>query len=232
MKSDRVSPITRIAVFYDGTYFLNLSRYFKYQHPRLSYLTFTGLQEYFRDRVAECESRDVAFCQVVESHFFRGRYSLHLAKDKGVIESDRYIDELMMYAGVASHYYPLNESKSPPEEKGIDVWLALEAYDLALHKGFDVVVLISGDQDMVPLVRKLSGIGTRVMLVCGRAHWEYQGLAYSLRTSKRLINECPYVVVLNEEVDSKGESIPALNGIFQHSAGREGYYPGGSDADD
>jgi uncharacterized LabA/DUF88 family protein len=59
----------------------------------------------------------------------------------------------------------MDESKTPPHEKGIDVWLALEAYDLAVHKRFDVLVLFAGDQDFVPLVRKVNGLGTRVMLI-------------------------------------------------------------------
>lgn len=216
MKSERVSPITRIAVFYDGSYFINASRYFNNQHPRQSYLAFTGLHEYIRHKVAELEDRDVSFCQIVEAHFFRGRFSLNLAKQKkGALEIDRYIDELLMRAGVVSHYYPMNESKSLPEEKGIDVWLALEAYDLALHKGFDVLVLFSGDQDMVPLVRKLNGIGTRVFLIGLQVKWEHEGFTFSSYVSQVLAKECPYVVYLNEIVDSTDESSAAIvNGIF------------------
>jgi NYN domain len=88
---------------------------------------------------------DVAFCQIVEAHFFRGRFSLTAAKAANHLEADRFVDQLLMYAGIVSHYYPMNETVSPPEEKGIDVWLALEAYDLAVHKRFDVLTLIAGD---------------------------------------------------------------------------------------
>ena len=118
-----------------------------------------------RHKVAEKEQQDVSFCQVVESHFFRGRYSLTAAKEGNSLESDRFVDQLLMWAGIVSHYYPMDESKKPPQEKGIDVWLALEAYDLAVHKRFDVLVLFAGDQDFVPLARKVNGIGTRVMLM-------------------------------------------------------------------
>lgn len=40
-------------------------------------------------------------------------------------------------------------------EKGIDVWFALEAYELATFRKFDYVVLITGDADHEMLVRKL-----------------------------------------------------------------------------
>jgi len=35
-------------------------------------------------------------------------------------------------------------------EKGIDVWFALEAYELAIHKRFDVCVLVAGDFRLRP----------------------------------------------------------------------------------
>ena len=60
-----------------------------------------------------------------------------------------------------THYLPITAGG----EKGIDVWLALEAFELAVHKRFDVVALIAGDGDFVPLLRKLNTMGTRVMLL-------------------------------------------------------------------
>jgi hypothetical protein len=133
------SGVVRIALFYDGTYFSKMSTYYKYQHQRKEHLTFTGCHEYIRHNIAEKEKMDVAFCQIVEAHFFRGRFSLTAAKAANQLEADRFIDQLLMYAGIVSHYYPMNENVSPPEEKGIDVWLALEAYDMAVHKRFDVL---------------------------------------------------------------------------------------------
>lgn len=121
---DLRSRLVRIAVFYDGSYFHNASMYYKYYHARANFITFIGLHEYIRYKVAEKEQVDVAFCQIVESHFFRGRFSLTAAKAASALESDRFFDQLLMFSGIVSHYYPMNENSTPPEEKGIDVWLS------------------------------------------------------------------------------------------------------------
>jgi uncharacterized LabA/DUF88 family protein len=214
---DDKSPLVRIAIFYDGSFFMNVSNYFRYGHSRKTNLTFTGFQEFVRHKVAEKEQRDVNFCQVVESHFFRGRFSLTAAKNANTLESDRFIDQLLMWAGIVTHHYPMDESKSPPQEKGIDVWLALEAYDLAVHKRFDVLVLFAGDQDFVPLIRKVNGIGTRVMLLAMDASWkDANGKDHTTRTSQALIEEASYPIMLNQEIDSrtaKGDRI--IDGLFQ-----------------
>lgn len=42
--------------------------------------------------------------------------------------------------------------------------LSLEAYDLAVHKRYDILVLVASDGDYVPLVRKLNSIGIPVIV--------------------------------------------------------------------
>lgn len=205
MTMDSSSGVVRIAVFYDGTYFSKINTYYRHQHARKSNLTFTGFHEYLRHKIAEKEQVDAAFCQVVEAHFFRGRFSLTAAKAANQLESDRFVDQLLMWAGIVSHYYPMNENASPPEEKGIDVWLALEAYDLAVHKRFDVLALIAGDQDFVPLVRKVNGIGTRVMVIGADVQWtDPSGRPNYINVSQRLIGEASYPILINQEIDLMG----------------------------
>jgi uncharacterized LabA/DUF88 family protein len=210
------SGIIRIAVFYDGTFYSKLSSYYKYQHKRQCNLTFTGMHEFVRHKIAEKEQIDVAFCQIVEAHFFRGRFSLAAAKAVNALESDRFLDQLLMYAGIVSHYYPMNENVTPPEEKGIDVWLALEAYDLAVHKRFDVLVLVTGDQDFVPLIRKVNGIGTRVMLLTDDVKWtDREGKDRYINTSQRLIDEASYPILLSHEIDARtAKNDRVIDGLF------------------
>jgi uncharacterized LabA/DUF88 family protein len=213
MLPDTATPLRRIAIFYDGTFLQKVNQYYAYDHPRKQFIDLGGLHEYIRHRVAALETnKNVSLCQIVEAHFFRGRFSLASAKAANALEGDRLQDQLLMYAGVVPHYYPMDESKTPPQEKGIDVWLALEAYDLAVHKRFDVLALFAGDQDFVPLVRKINGLGTRVLVI---------GVEITppskppQKTSLRLINEASYTVMLSEEVDSKtskGDAI--IDGIF------------------
>ena len=211
-----LGDLTRIAVFYDGTYFSKVSTYYRYYHNRGKHLTFTGIHDFIRSKVAEHEKKDMSYCHIVESHFFRGRFSLTAAKTSNALESDRFMDQLLMYAGIVSHYYPMNENANPPEEKGIDVWLSLEAYDLAVHKRFDVLVLFSGDQDFVPLVRKVNGIGTRVMLIgVDVTYTDRSGKDRYINTAQNIINEATYPILLNQEVDSrtsKGDLV--IKGLF------------------
>ncbi len=203
------NPLRRIAVFYDGSFFTNVSRYYRYKHIRQANISFTGLHNFIRHKVASMETGgQVSMCQIVESHFFRGRFSLKsvnaLADPTKQLETDRFYDQLLMRAGIVTHFFPMNENVNPPEEKGIDVWLALEAFDLAIHKNYDVIVLFAGDQDFVPLVRKINSIGTRVMLMSVNITTDLTGnkLPRSIYCSAKLLDEAAYVVRLDEEIDA------------------------------
>jgi uncharacterized LabA/DUF88 family protein len=86
--------------------------------------------------------------------------------------------------------------------------------DLAVHKRFDVLVLFAGDQDFVPLVRKVNGLGTRGLII-GVDITRENGSMPVHKTSRRLIEEASYTVMLSEEVESRtaqGDSV--IEGIF------------------
>jgi uncharacterized LabA/DUF88 family protein len=206
------TTLKRIAVFYDGSFFQRVNAYYRGEHPRRQPFDMGGLHEFIRHRVARFETgQNVSLCQIVEAHYFRGRFTVGASKAHGNLETDRLQDQILMFAGIVTHYYPMDETKTPPQEKGIDVWLALEAYDLAVHKRFDVLVLFSGDTDFVPLVRKINGLGTRVMIL----GVDISSNQNSAKTSRRLIDEASYTVMLNEEIDSKtAKGDPIINGLF------------------
>jgi len=213
------SRMIRIAVFFDGGYFNEVSNYYKFQHPRRSRLSVVGLQEFIRHQVAECEKVDVAYCQIVEAHYFRGRFPTDAAVDAGKLEDERRFDEVLMRAGVVQHYLPMNERAGRPIEKGIDVWLSLEAFDLAVHKHFDVVALIACDGDYVPLVRKLNGIGTHVMLLAWdfAYDYEYQGQKRhkETRTSSELIKASTYPIMMETLIDDRSRrNDPIIDQLF------------------
>jgi uncharacterized LabA/DUF88 family protein len=217
----------RIAVFYDGSFFDNMNRYYLYSHTRHQPIDLKGFHEYIRYKVAHYETSDnVSLCQIVESHFFRGRFSLEsvqaLDDPTKRLVLDRRLDQNLMYAGIVTHYYPMNEYVDPPEEKGIDVWLALEAYDLAIHKGFDVLVLIAGDQDFVPLVRKINSLGTRVMVIGVDFSVNSGSGRFVQKTSQRLLEESSYVAMIGEDVDDDPEGANSvINSIFYDRGERE-----------
>ena len=211
------SKLTRIGVFYDGNYFLHVSNYYAFNHARNSRISIRGLHEFIRHQVAEEEGVDSRHCQIVDSHFFRGRLPAQEAQQRGnLLYYERVFDDILMWEGVITHYLPLRNTGSRREEKGIDVWMALEAYELSLLKKFDVIVLITSDGDYVPLVRKLNTIGARVMVLS----WDFEfvdneGKTVVTRTSQELIEEVTYPVTMHELVENRArKNDPLIQALF------------------
>ena len=203
--TDSSSKLTRIGVFYDGGFFSQVSNYYCYQHERKARLSVTGLHEFIREEVAKAEGVDKRYCQIVDSHYFRGRLSASEARNREVLMAERKWDDVLMRTGIVTHYLPLSERDGHVVgEKGIDVWFALEAFELAIYKRFNVSVLIACDGDFIPLVRKLNTLGTRVMLL----GWDYSyvdtdGKERKTVTSVRLLDEVTYPVMMDGLIDDK-----------------------------
>jgi cold shock CspA family protein len=111
-------------------------------------------------------------------------------------------DDVLMTEGVVTHYLPLRNRAGRKEEKGIDVWLALEALELVWMKHYDVMVLITSDGDFVPLIRKVNSHGTRIMVLS----WDFEytddtGREIVTRTSPDLLEEVTYPVAMHEIID-------------------------------
>jgi cold shock CspA family protein len=104
---------------------------------------------------------------------------------------------------VQTHYLPLKDMMGRKKEKGIDVLMALETYELCMLKRYDVVVLVASDGDHVPLVRKLHGLGCKTMLL----GWDFEftdaesGEQQYTRTSTDLWNEVTYPLQMHDLVD-------------------------------
>lgn len=65
--------------------------------------------------------------------------------------SERKFEDSLIENNVIFHYKHLREMQKDGDitvvEKGIDVWFALEVYELSVFREFDYVVLITGDVD-------------------------------------------------------------------------------------
>lgn len=214
--SDNQQKLTRIGVFYDGNYFLHVSNYYAYHHERRSRLSIAGLHEFVRHRIAEEEKKDFHLCQIVDAHYFRGRLSAQEASAEGNrLYYDRLFDDILMMEGVTTHYLPVRTVQGYRQERGIDVWMALEAFELTLHKQFDVVILIASDSDFVPLVRKLHTLGVRVMLLA----WDYEfydeeGRRRSTVTSQYLWEEVTYPVAMQNVIDDDNDELFPVTRLF------------------
>lgn len=214
---ESTKKLTRIGVFYDGNYFLHVSNYYAYHHERRGRLSIAGLHDFIRYKVAEEESKDMHLCQIVDAHYFRGRLSAQEASNEGNrLFYDRLFDDILMMEGVTTHYLPVRTTfHGQRQERGIDVWMALEAFELALHKQFDVLVLIASDSDFVPLVRKLHTLGVRVMLFA----WDYdfydeEGRRRSTVTSQALWEEVTYPLAMQEVITEDNDPQFPVSRLF------------------
>ncbi|MDX1911511.1 MAG: NYN domain-containing protein [Saprospiraceae bacterium] len=215
--SDSTKKLTRIGVFYDGNYFLHVSNYYAYHHERRGRLSIAGLHDFIRYKVAEEESKEMHLCQIVDAHYFRGRLSAQEASNEGNrLFYDRLFDDILMMEGVTTHYLPVRTSfHGQRQERGIDVWMALEAFELALHKQFDVLVLIASDGDFMPLVRKLHTLGVRVMLFA----WDYdfydeEGRRRSTVTSQALWEEVTYPLAMQDVISEDNDPQFPVSRLF------------------
>lgn len=205
MNQQGFRKLTRIGVFYDGNYFLHVSNYYNYVHDKRRRLSIEGLHAFIRRQVSEKENADERHCQVVDAHYFRGRLNAVEANQRpNQLYFERVFDDILMSAGVTTHYLPVKSKNGRREEKGIDVWLALEALDLAMHNKYDVIVLITSDGDYVPLVRKLNTLGVRVMaLTWDFAYTDDNGRSVETRTSQDLLDEVTYPIAMYEIIDNR-----------------------------
>ena len=212
----------RIGVFYDGGFFHHISNYYRYSHPRRQRISVPGLHEFIRVKAAEFEGVDPAYSHVVDAHFFRGRFSAQQTQAREKLYTERLFDDVLMNENVVTHYRPIQGNN----ETGIDVALSLECYELAVRGIFDIVVLVAGDSDFVPLVTKLNRLGVRVMLLGWNFEYtDEQKVLHQTTTSMRLINEVTYPVAMHEIMAPTGQiKDPVVRQLFVDSGVSAGHY--------
>lgn len=208
--------VIRIGVFYDGSYFSRVSLYYRYQE-RNSRLNIKGLHDYIKEKVADFEETYRGHCQIVDAHYFRGRFNaFDAAKRDNQLFYDRIFDDQLMYAGVISHFVPMSTDKTrklEKSEKGVDVLFALETYEHAVYKKFDVIVLLTGDGDYIPLVKKLNTLGAKVMLLYWELNFPKETGMSPIRANSALIREATYEINMAEEIRVRAGD-EAIEGMF------------------
>ena len=210
--STRDDKLIRIGVFYDGNFFLHVSNYYLYHHERSARISIDGLHSFIKIKAAEYEHVDAQACTIVDAHYFRGRLPSKIAEERNRLLGERVFEDILLRQNITTHYLPMTSAG----EKGIDVWLALETYELAVFKQFNVVVLIAGDGDFLPLVRKLHTLGTRVMLLA----WDFKyvgenGEERETKTAQVLLNEATYPVLMSSIIDDRvSATSPSINNLF------------------
>lgn len=209
--------VVSIGVFYDGNYLLHVSNYYYFKHSRKSRINVAGIHNFIKHQTAEELGVNINLCKIVDAHYFRGRqFILNSSGGSNSLTHDRIYEDFLMYEGITTHFLPVKNFSGEYYEKGVDVWLALEAYEAALHKKLDVIALISSDGDYVPLIKKINSLGTKVMLL----YWDFQyrndfGTDVVTRTSQDLIEEVSFPIAMQEVIDNRSRKNESLiNNIF------------------
>jgi len=162
---------TRIAVFYDGSYFKAGNIFFKYKEKR-GWFSLPALHTFLVRYISQKEKVPVELTKVVQAHYYDGRMSTDAALTDQ-LEKDRDFELALIDAGIVPHFLPVRETQKDANnpaagyslsQKGVDVNIALDCLDIAFSDRYDVAVLIAGDEDFVPLVRKVTAMGKRVLV--------------------------------------------------------------------
>lgn len=156
-----------IGLFIDGGYYAKINEALE---ENLSLNINVGrLMTFVREKISEIGNSEVSDCHITESHYFRGRYRVNDANSEHLLYSERKFEDSLIENDVIFHYKHLREVQKGSNvtviEKGVDVWFALEAYELATIRNFDYVVLITGDADHEMLVKKLKALKIHTVLL-------------------------------------------------------------------
>ncbi|HOL74750.1 MAG TPA: NYN domain-containing protein [Bacteroidales bacterium] len=209
--------LIRLGIFYDGNYLLHVSNYYNYFHERKSRISLHGLHKYIKYYVSSIEDIDTKYVTITESHYFKSRLSVkEVGNKQNQLFFDRLFDDVLMMENVVAHYHPVRNIQGIKMEKEIGMNLALHAYEIASNKKIDLLVLIACDGDYVSLIKKINGLGIKVLLIS----WDFeytddQNYLRMTKTSQDLIEEATYHLALNEIIDdpaNKGNSF--VEGLF------------------
>ncbi len=181
------AKINSIGLFIDGNYFVLLEKGLG-DGCRVN---IKGLIRFIQKAIAEKYGLDPTSCIVTETHFFRGRFKAHDARRKNLLLDDRKFEDRLIENDVIFHYKHVYElPDGTPHEKGIDVWFALETYELAIYRDFDFIVMITGDADYEMLARKIKSLKKPAILLSW--HYDQQN-----PTAKALKEEISYHIDIN-----------------------------------
>jgi uncharacterized LabA/DUF88 family protein/cold shock CspA family protein len=209
--------LIRLGIFYDGNYLLHVSNYYNYFHERKSRISLHGLHKYIKYYVSSIEDIDTKYVTITESHYFKSRLSVkEVGNKQNQLFFDRLFDDVLMMENVVAHYHPVRNIQGIKMEKEIGMNLALHAYEIASNKRIDLLVLVACDGDYVSLIKKVNGLGIKVLLIS----WDFeytddQNYLRMTKTSQDLIEEATYHLALNEIIDdpaNKGNSF--VEGLF------------------
>lgn len=196
-----------IGLFIDGGYYAKINEALE-ENMSLN-INVSRLISFIKGEIAKIGGCDISDCHITESHYFRGRYRVNDANMKHLLYSERKFEDSLIENDVVFHYKHLREVQKGSNvtviEKGVDVWFALEAYELATIRKFDFVVLITGDADHEMLVKKLKALKIHTVLLT----WDVSD-DEGTSTAKLLKDEACTHIEINKLISENKELLRSL----------------------
>jgi uncharacterized LabA/DUF88 family protein/cold shock CspA family protein len=194
--------LLKIGVFYDGNFINYISDHYAFRHNIKSRLSLKGLEEFTINNISKLEDIDSTYCKIVDSHLYRGRTTARNADERDTLYGERVFDDACMYDGVSTHYLPIKMQNGRIQGKGIDVWLALDAYEITSIKKLDIVVIVTSDTDFKPLIKKLHSLGTKTLLLSWNLQWDMDGEIHTTKTSKDLTDSVTWFIDVADHIEN------------------------------
>lgn len=185
--------ICRIGIFYDGSAFTYAQHYY-YHERKLGWLRFREFHQ-FLEKYLSLREQGYAIYKVVHAAWHQGLFTSKQAAPEQLVRDRRLYHDLM-HTGIEPRYLPMSETQG---EKGVDVALAVDALQVGLGGKIEVAVIVSGDGDLVPLVRALNKQGVRVLA----AYFQFEGKDGKSFINERLLAAVDYAVDINALEASK-----------------------------
>ncbi len=173
---------SKMGVFYDAGYFSYAQTH--YYTQKRGWLIFDPihrlLENWANDMQLDTPNPEI---KLVSAFWFEGiRHAREIQKINHLeIERNRHID--LLRAGIDLRFFHLSEKVST---KGVDVMYASEVIYQSIVQNLDIVVIVSGDGGLVPLVQTLQKLGKKVLMF----HFEYETEERKQKASSKLMNVC------------------------------------------
>jgi hypothetical protein len=152
MSQDPVTAPVRVGVFYDGSFLAVLQTYFQHHHPNRTRINLEDFHDAICLYARTVYDRPAAEIEVSEAHHFQGHGTTAIFAP--------VLDRLK----IQRHELPVNRGKSGGGPEGLAVEFALTCYEAAHDAPLDMLVLLTGDPDYIPLVRWLVEDGFEVLV--------------------------------------------------------------------
>lgn len=193
--------MNQVATFYYGHYFRLINSH--YQSTRRKYIDFSAFHAFIGRQTDGIVS---------EAHFYKGRLRSDESTEKDFV-SQRIFEDVLAKSGIHAHYMDLSWNA----EKGIDVSLALDAYERAIKGTASIIAIVTGDSDHLPLVRKIKYTSAKTVLL-------YWNLGSTIRTSKNLVSEVDRAISMDVLLENpkmatqilRNMDEPKEAGVIQH----------------